>query len=100
MTLSLLSWPVLLLPLVLHAAPFPKADPRAGRQAYEEAKCSACHNSRMGGDGEAYMSSKAAKQVWRIEAFKAGTVSPSDKGEVGDPSALAKKKMNDKKYDR
>ena len=52
MRTSLLSWPILLLPLALHAEPFPKADPKAGKQAYEEAKCSACHNARMGGDGD------------------------------------------------
>lgn len=52
MRTSLLLWPILLLPLALHAEPFPKADPGAGKQAYEEAKCSTCHNARMGGDGD------------------------------------------------
>lgn len=52
MKTSPLPWFILLLPLALHAEPFPKADPRAGKQAYEEAKCSACHNARMGGDGD------------------------------------------------
>lgn len=36
-----------------HADPFAKADPKAGKSAYEEAKCQTCHNSLkdMGGDG-------------------------------------------------
>jgi mono/diheme cytochrome c family protein len=42
----------LLLPLPLHANPFPKADLKAGKQAYDEAKCSACHNARMSGNGD------------------------------------------------
>ena len=33
------------------AAPFPKADPAAGQKLYDEAKCSACHAQRFGGDG-------------------------------------------------
>ena len=41
----------LLLPLVAHADPFPKGNPAAGKRAYEEAKCGACHDKLMGGDG-------------------------------------------------
>jgi mono/diheme cytochrome c family protein len=33
------------------AAPFPKADPAAGAKLFDEAKCSACHAQRLGGDG-------------------------------------------------
>lgn len=40
-----------LFPLSLYAEPFPKADPKAGKQAFDEAKCNACHVSLMGGDG-------------------------------------------------
>lgn len=36
----------------VHAAdPFAKADPAAGRALLDEAKCNACHVTRMGGDG-------------------------------------------------
>lgn len=41
----------LLFPLALHADPFPKGDPKAGKKLFDEAKCNACHNSLMGGDG-------------------------------------------------
>lgn len=51
MKISMLLWITLLLPLALHADPFPNADPRAGKQAFDEAKCNACHISRVGGDG-------------------------------------------------
>lgn len=34
-----------------HAEPFPKADPKTGKRLFDEAKCGACHNSLMGGDG-------------------------------------------------
>lgn len=34
-----------------HADPFAGADPKAGKKIYDEAKCGACHNSVMGGDG-------------------------------------------------
>lgn len=36
-----------------HADPFAKADPKAGKSAYEEAKCQSCHNAlkELGGDG-------------------------------------------------
>jgi mono/diheme cytochrome c family protein len=33
------------------AEPFAKADPKTGKKLLDEAKCSACHASRMGGDG-------------------------------------------------
>jgi len=33
------------------AAPFPKADPAAGARLFDEARCSACHAQRLGGDG-------------------------------------------------
>lgn len=33
------------------AEPFAKADPKAGKNLYDEAKCNACHASSMGGDG-------------------------------------------------
>jgi len=33
------------------AEPFAKADPRIGEKLHAEAKCNACHASRMGGDG-------------------------------------------------
>jgi len=35
----------------VHADPFAKADPKMGKKLYDDAKCSACHNSLMGGDG-------------------------------------------------
>ena len=41
----------LLMPVSVMANPFPKADPAAGKRAYDEAKCSACHDKLMGGDG-------------------------------------------------
>ncbi len=34
-----------------HADPFPKADPQAGKRLFDKAKCNACHNSLMNGDG-------------------------------------------------
>lgn len=34
------------------ADPFPKANPQAGKRLFGEAKCGACHNSLMGGDGD------------------------------------------------
>lgn len=40
-----------LLPLALHADPFPNADPEVGKKRFEEAKCNACHVSLVGGDG-------------------------------------------------
>jgi hypothetical protein len=76
------------------------ASSRPGASSFGSRDLHKAHEARMGGDGEPYMSSKAAKKIWRIEAFKAGTVAPSDKGDVGDPSAAAKKNMTDKKYDR
>ena len=42
----------MLVPLALHADPFPKADPKAGKKYFDEAKCNACHVSLMGGDGD------------------------------------------------
>lgn len=36
---------------VVHADPFPKANPQTGKRLFDEAKCGACHNSLMGGDG-------------------------------------------------
>ena len=41
----------LLLPAAASANPFPKADPAAGKRAFEEAKCGACHDKLMSGDG-------------------------------------------------
>lgn len=35
-----------------HANPFPKANPQTGKKILGEAKCGACHNSLMGGDGD------------------------------------------------
>lgn len=35
----------------VHANPFPKANSQTGRKIFGEAKCGACHNSLMGGDG-------------------------------------------------
>lgn len=43
--------PALLVPALALAEPFPKADPAAGKRAYDEAKCGACHEKLMGGDG-------------------------------------------------
>jgi len=39
------------LSVAAHADPFAKADPVAGKKYLDEAKCSACHAARMGGDG-------------------------------------------------
>jgi len=33
------------------AAPFPKADPTAGKKLFDDAKCMTCHAQRVGGDG-------------------------------------------------
>ena len=33
------------------ANPFPKGDAAAGKRAYDEAKCNACHAKMMSGDG-------------------------------------------------
>ena len=41
----------LCLPAAVHADPFPKANPQTGKRLFDEAKCNACHNSLMGGDG-------------------------------------------------
>ena len=41
----------LLLPVAALAEPFPKADPAAGKRAYDEARCGGCHEKLMGGDG-------------------------------------------------
>ena len=41
----------LMLPACALAQAFPKADPAAGKRAYDEAKCGACHDKLMGGDG-------------------------------------------------
>jgi hypothetical protein len=30
---------------------FPKADPKAGKQLFDEAKCNGCHDKMMSGDG-------------------------------------------------
>lgn len=51
MRISTLILSTLLLPLSLHADPFPRADPIAGKLAFDEAKCNACHDARMNGDG-------------------------------------------------
>ena len=37
--------------LAFAAEPAVKTDPAAGRRAFEEAKCSGCHDKLMGGDG-------------------------------------------------
>jgi cytochrome c len=36
---------------VFCADAFPKADPVAGKQLFNEAKCNACHDKMMNGDG-------------------------------------------------
>lgn len=41
----------LALPSGAHADPFPKADPAAGKRVFDEAKCNACHDRIMGGNG-------------------------------------------------
>ena len=42
----------LALPGAAHSAdPFPKADPAAGQRVFGEAKCNACHDKIMGGNG-------------------------------------------------
>lgn len=51
MRISILIMNTLLLPLSLHAEPFPNADAKAGKLAFDEAKCNACHAERLGGDG-------------------------------------------------
>jgi mono/diheme cytochrome c family protein len=51
MKISTLMLCTLLLPLSLHAEPFAKSDPKAGKLAFDEANCNACHAGRMGGDG-------------------------------------------------
>jgi len=33
------------------AAPFAKANPQTGKRLFEQARCGACHDSLMGGDG-------------------------------------------------
>jgi len=35
----------------VYAAPFPKGDPKTGKHLFDEAKCGACHDSLMGGNG-------------------------------------------------
>ena len=42
---------VLLLPATAAAQAIPKADTAAGKRAYDEAKCGACHDKLMSGDG-------------------------------------------------
>lgn len=41
----------LLVPTAALAQTLPKADAAAGKRAYDEAKCGACHDKLMGGDG-------------------------------------------------
>lgn len=48
---SVLAIALLWLSVAAHADPFPKADPKAGKRLFDQAKCSACHDSLMGGDG-------------------------------------------------
>ncbi len=48
---SALAIAALCLSAAVHADPFPKANPQTGKRLYDEAKCNACHNSLMGGDG-------------------------------------------------
>jgi len=50
-TTSALAIALLCLAAAAHADPFPKADPKTGKRLFDEAKCGACHNSLMGGDG-------------------------------------------------
>ena len=40
-----------LLPLAVHADPFPNADAKIGKKYFDEAKCNTCHVSLMAGDG-------------------------------------------------
>jgi len=35
-----------------YARPFAKADPKAGKKVYEDARCSACHDSVIRGNGD------------------------------------------------
>jgi len=48
---SALAIAALCLSAAVHADPFPKANAQTGKRLYDEAKCNACHNSLMGGDG-------------------------------------------------
>lgn len=41
----------LCLSTIVRADPFPKANLQTGKRLFDEAKCNACHNSLMGGDG-------------------------------------------------
>ena len=41
----------LLFVCLVSAAPFPKGDPKVGKDLFDKAKCDACHASMMGGDG-------------------------------------------------
>ena len=42
---------LLCLSAAAHAAPFPKGNPQTGKRLFDQAKCGACHDSLMGGDG-------------------------------------------------
>lgn len=48
---SALAIAALCLSAAVHADPFPKANAQTGKRLFDEAKCNACHNSLMGGDG-------------------------------------------------
>jgi hypothetical protein len=62
-------------------------------QAYEARM--ACNEGE-----ECSFSSKDAKKIWRTEAFKAGTVDPKSKGDMGDPNAAAKDAATKQRYER
>lgn len=51
MTTPVLVAAALCLSAAVHADPFPKANPQTGKRLFDDAKCNACHNSLMGGDG-------------------------------------------------
>ena len=48
---ALLLIAILALPPSAYAGPLSNADPATGKKVYDKAKCSGCHNSVMGGDG-------------------------------------------------
>lgn len=50
------------------AAPFDKADAKAGQKLYEDAKCAACHAQRFGGDGSSIYT-RADRRVKSADAL-------------------------------
>lgn len=51
MNISIIAVAALCLSAAAHADPFPKANPQTGKRLLGEARCGACHDSLMGGDG-------------------------------------------------